>query len=309
MKKILFMLFMCVCMAVAFTSCGSSSEGSNDGSGSDGSDLVGKWQIKGMLNTEDNTPVAIDTIKGTGGIPADYEMILEIDEEMNCTIFNGKVLGKPFKLNDNADGSFSYTNDEGKTTMTVWTEENTIDFIKGDVVLCYGTEGKTVSNYFEKMSDSQEEDSSGSSLEEYVLKDGDTITTKDYEFTLDGVEFSHEVFPSDTSGYYYSYPADSGKVYIDVKAKVKNLMERDIRIDELYTCTATYDSKYSYTGFPIVDVGSRFDWVDNYSAATPLSTADTHYLIECPEEVESSDKPLVVSISLADGITYMYKIR
>lgn len=308
MRRKLFAILLCVCMAFVFTACGGSSDGSSETS--DGSDLVGKWQIKAIQDTNSNSPVSLADLKADGSVDSDYEMIIQIDKDLNCTIFNGtrSTSEHPVELTDNGDGSFRYSakDDSG---FNVWVEENTVDFINGDTVLCYSSEGKEVGSYFEKMKDNGKDGSEESSLDEYVLKEGDTKITDDYEFTLNSVELSYEVLPTDTSSGYTSYPADSGKVYIDVQADVKNLMQRDICIDELYTCTAKYDGEYKYTGFPIVDTGNSFDWVDSYTAATPLETAKTHYLIECPKEVDTSDKSLTVSITLADGTTYSYIVR
>lgn len=141
------------------------------------------------------------------------------------------------------------------------------------------------------------------------LKPNETIKIEDYEFTLSKVEFSYDVKPSDTSGMYMSYQAESGKVYINSIIKIKNLMQRNIRIDELYTVSAVYSDKYNYQGFVVVDDGNDFDWVSSYSAASPLETATTHGLIDCPKEVATSANSLYVDFVLADGITYRYTIR
>ena len=130
------------------------------------------------------------------------------------------------------------------------------------------------------------------------LSIGETVTTDDYELTVNSIDFSYEVSPSDTSGVYTSYPADSGKVYIDIKANFKNLMPRDILIKELPTATVTYNDQYKYTGFAIVDRGNSFDWARNYVVATPLSTEIIHILVECPKEVATSDGSVVVSIMM-----------
>lgn len=137
---------------------------------------------------------------------------------------------------------------------------------------------------------------------------GDTICTEDYELTVTGIKMSYEVLPSQTGSVYTSYPAESGKVYIDVEATVKNTMQRDIRIEELFKASAVYDGKYPYTGFTIVDDGNRFDWVDHYVAATPLETCIAHSLIECPVEVDNSGKPVVVYIELKDSV-FEYVLR
>lgn len=137
---------------------------------------------------------------------------------------------------------------------------------------------------------------------------GDTIIAADYEFTLTNVEFSYEVLPPNTSSVYTSYPADSGKVYIDVSADLKNTMERNIRIDELFTVSACYDGKYQYPGFTVVGDDNQFIWASSYTAALPLETCQAHGLIECPVEVDTSGKSVVVTIVI-DGVSYEYALR
>ena len=63
---------------------------------------------------------------------------------------------------------------------------------------------------------------------------GQTVETKDYTFTLRNVELTYEVLPPNTSSVYTSYTAESGKVFVHVEADVKNVMQRDLRIDELF---------------------------------------------------------------------------
>lgn len=143
-----------------------------------------------------------------------------------------------------------------------------------------------------------------------IIALGDTIITNEYEFTLNKIEFSYEILPEKTNRVYTSYPAEKGKVYIHIDGQLKNLMKRDIRIDELFTPFAVYDDGYVYNGFVIVNDGDNsFDWVGSYSAASPLATCHVHGLIEVPIDLEESDKTLIVSVKLSDGISYQFNYR
>ncbi len=137
---------------------------------------------------------------------------------------------------------------------------------------------------------------------------GEMVTTTDYEFTLKNVELTYEVLPSDVSSVYSSYVADSGKVYVHVEADIKNIMQRDLRINELFDPSILYDGKYPYTGFVAVDDNNRFDWVGSYVAATPLETCTAHGIIECPVEVDTSGNSIVVSLEIGET-TYEYVLR
>lgn len=140
------------------------------------------------------------------------------------------------------------------------------------------------------------------------LSVGDTITTNDVEFTVNSIDFSYEVKPTDTHSVYSSYQADSGKVYIDVKANIKNLMQRDIRVEELPTVTAVYDGKYPYEGFTVVDTGNSFDWAGSYIAANPLETVTIHCIVDCPEEVSTSGKSVTLTFHIGQEV-YEYTMR
>lgn len=141
-----------------------------------------------------------------------------------------------------------------------------------------------------------------------LMELGDQIITDNYEFTLENVSFSYDVQPSDTSSVYMSYPAESGQVYVDIRASYKNISERDQCIRDLPIPIVNYDTKYSYTGYPTVDTGNNFDWVSSYVAATPLQTIKYVGMVDCPEEVKTSELPVLV-VFVVDGVTYQYNLK
>lgn len=139
------------------------------------------------------------------------------------------------------------------------------------------------------------------------IKKGDKITTDDYEMTVKNIKFTSEVDAPDKSYGYSYYKPDSGNVFIDVVADVKNLMESDITLDDMYTATATYDDNYNYDGFIVEEDGSTFNISDSMGVAAPLTKCRTHYIIECPKEARDSDKDVIVTIT-AGGKNYTYKM-
>ena len=142
------------------------------------------------------------------------------------------------------------------------------------------------------------------------IRIGETITTKDYTFTLNNVELTYELKPVNTCDWYTSYPAESGKIYIHVDGTYYNTSKRDVCIRDLFVPKANYNDGYRYEGFAVIDDGDTgFDYVGSYIACTPLESCHYHGLIECPEAIESSNAPLYVTFTLADGVTYKYNIR
>ena len=139
---------------------------------------------------------------------------------------------------------------------------------------------------------------------------GQTISTKYYDFTLNNVEIIYQLNPKNIRGYYRYYAAESGKIYIHIDGVFYNTSKRDFSIEDLFVPKANYNNGYKYEGFVIIDDGdSDFDWISSTIACTPLTSCHYHGLIECPEIIESSDAPLYVSLSMADGVTYQYIIR
>lgn len=163
---------------------------------------------------------------------------------------------------------------------------------------------------------STEVSEAGESEEETEVKEeasttiniGDTITTENREVLINSIDFSYKVEPEDTSGYYNYYSADSGKVYIVMDADIKNLQKSDINCDKVMKVTADYNNGYSYSAFSIVEDKSLGFNYSNINSISPLETMGMRYLIDCPEEVATSDAPLIITISI-DGENYNYQMR
>lgn len=121
---------------------------------------------------------------------------------------------------------------------------------------------------------------------------------------------SYDVMPETPDRYYTHYPAESGKVYIHVDADIKNTQKQSIVCDSCYDVQADYDDGYTYSGFAIAEDGGDGDFTyANISSVKPLETRGVHNLVECPQEVEESDKPLYIIITMSDGAQYRYDIR
>lgn len=137
---------------------------------------------------------------------------------------------------------------------------------------------------------------------------GDIITTDKFEVTINNIEFSYDVLPNDTSAFYMHYPADSGKVYIHIDTDVKNLQKQNIVCDSIMNVTADYDNGYTYTSQAIPEDASLGFNYANITSIDPLETLGVRYLIDAPQEVDESDKPLFLIFDV-DGNKYQYTMR
>ena len=145
-----------------------------------------------------------------------------------------------------------------------------------------------------------------------LLAVGETVTSDDFEFTLNKIDFTYELLPEDTSSVYTSYTPASGKTYIHIDGTFYNKAKRDYCIRDLPVPSADYDNGYTYDGFALVLDPSRkssFVWASHRVACTPLETAHYHGLIECPKVVDESDAPLFVTLTMPDGKIYKCIVR
>lgn len=141
------------------------------------------------------------------------------------------------------------------------------------------------------------------------IKLGQTISTEDYDFTLNKVELSYRVEPDYKPSYYHYYDAPENEIYVYVNASIKNKKKMSVDCDTIYTATVDYNDGYTYDGFHIADDYDGDFTYANITDIDPLQTLGVHSLISCPEEVETSDAPLFVTIKIRGGEEYKYTIR
>lgn len=181
------------------------------------------------------------------------------------------------------------------------------------IIGCGGTEkntdtsSKSESNV--EQTDKKEQKEEEKKIEETKnITVGQTINTDNFDLTLNKVELTYDVLPDDTSGFYTHYPADSGKVYINVDVDVKNNQKQDLPCDEILTVVADYNNGYTYNANPIVEDSQMGFTYANITSITPLETKGMRYLIDCPQEVEQSQNPLFLTFSI-NGEKYKFTIR
>ncbi|EJU21174.1 putative lipoprotein [Peptoanaerobacter stomatis] len=144
--------------------------------------------------------------------------------------------------------------------------------------------------------------------EEKKIEVGQTITSSSAEITIKKIEFSYDVLPDDVSGFYTHYPAEKGHVYIHVDTDVKNIQKQQLEADDILTVTADYNNGYQYSGDPIPEDSSTGFTYANITSIDPLSTLGVRYLIDCPQEVEESQNPVILKFMI-DNEEYVYKMR
>lgn len=136
------------------------------------------------------------------------------------------------------------------------------------------------------------------------IKVGDTINAENFaDLMFTGIEYTNDLLPSNTSGYYRHYEIDNtSNTYLVVKFDITNYMDSARDCDTFAGVKALYMNKYTYTGFVVVEDtdGKGFS---SYEDISPLSTRHFYYLIEVPTAVV--DKELNLTISF-NGQEYTY---
>ena len=136
------------------------------------------------------------------------------------------------------------------------------------------------------------------------IKVGDSVEETDYAtLVFNGIEYTNDLLPSNTSGAYSHYEIDNASnTYLVVKFDVTNYMSSDRDCESFVGIEALYLDKYTYTGFVVVedDDGKGFS---SYEDISPLSTRHFYYLIEVPKTVIENDVTLTISFN---GKEYTY---
>jgi hypothetical protein len=120
--------------------------------------------------------------------------------------------------------------------------------------------------------------------------------------------FGEKILPPNTSGYYTYYEAKSpSSTYMDIVMEIKNLDTMIKAAEDFASVSILYDNKYTYQASPIL-VDNNGDFTLAFYGIEPLLKSEVHYLVEVPNEVQNSLKPLELIIK-APGKEYHYKYR
>ena len=186
-------------------------------------------------------------------------------------------------------------------------DEKTVSVTKTEKSEISDTKKSTVTKSSGTVTSNKEDKSHEEKIKEIMA--GETVSTEKYDFTVNRVEFSYRVEPDTPPSWYTYYDAPDNEVYIYLNASVKNKQKNSVECDEIYSVTADYDDGYTYKGFNIADDTDGDFTYANITSVEPLQTLGVHNLTACPKEVETSDKPLFLIITLKDGTKLKYTIR
>lgn len=138
-----------------------------------------------------------------------------------------------------------------------------------------------------------------------TLTVGQTVEKEDFAtMVFNGIAYTDDLLPSNTSGSYRHYQVDSASnTYLVVKYDITNLQSSAKDADTFVGIKATYQGKYTYTGFVVVEEedGAGFS---GYEDIAPLTTRHFYYLIEVPKTVTENETELTFFFG---GQEYLYR--
>lgn len=125
---------------------------------------------------------------------------------------------------------------------------------------------------------------------------GTPVENPDFaNMTLTKVEYTEDLMPSNTAGYYTHYPVENtSNIYLALHFNITNLQSNAKREDTFVSATATYMDKYNYTGFVIVE-DSDGGGFSQYEDISPLSERHFVCLIEVPKTVMENPAALDIN--------------
>lgn len=144
--------------------------------------------------------------------------------------------------------------------------------------------------------------------EKKVLEIGQKIENENFEVLIKNIEFSYDVLPDDTSGFYSHYPAEQGEVIVHIDTDVKNLAKQGLEVEDIMKVEVDYNDGFKYDCNPIPeDSATGFSYA-NIVDIEPLKTLGVRYLAHCPQEVADSENPVNLIFEIKDEV-YTYKMK
>lgn len=124
------------------------------------------------------------------------------------------------------------------------------------------------------------------------------ITVDDVaSFELLGTNYTADVLPPNTSGFYTHYPIDdpSNNVYFVVYCNLTNYSSSAIRADDMISVKAVFDGKYKYTANMVLEEkdGTGFDYA-SITSIDPLEARKGVFMFDIPKKVQDMNCELSI---------------
>lgn len=116
-------------------------------------------------------------------------------------------------------------------------------------------------------------------------------------FMLLDTNYTADVLPPNTSGFYTHYPIDdpANDIYFVVYCNLTNISASDIGADDMISMKAIFDGKYEYNANMALEEkdGTGFDYA-NITSIAPLETRKGVFMFEVPKSVQDMSVELSI---------------
>ena len=129
------------------------------------------------------------------------------------------------------------------------------------------------------------------------------------EISPESINIARDVYPAKPYDYCLYFTAGAGKQFIDLCVRYKSFTDRAVLADKLISATLTYNEKYNYNAFDIIEQDSRGTFsYNNITYVEPLTNDYLHYLFEVPDEVANSKEPITITLKV-DSYSYTIAVN
>lgn len=137
----------------------------------------------------------------------------------------------------------------------------------------------------------------------------DKVKSNMVEMKLKKVSFKKDIVPEYKIGTYVHYPAGEGRIYLEVKTKMKNLLKEDLACEDIATVTLRTETGESYMAFVVPETAARGISDDPSYPIQSGKTSGVRYVIDCPAELETSKDGMKLYFEFSDEEVYEYTIK
>ena len=133
-----------------------------------------------------------------------------------------------------------------------------------------------------------------------TFQKGSDLKSDDLDIKIKDIKFTEDVLPDNTKGFYTHYPADKGKVFLEIDTDVKNNNKQKILVEKIGKINVNYNNGYKYDGWLIPEDSQTVFSYANIKSIDPLEKLGVRWVVDLPEEVGKSNKPLKITLTIGN---------
>lgn len=133
-----------------------------------------------------------------------------------------------------------------------------------------------------------------------TFEKGSELESDNLDVKIKYIKFTEDILPDNTKDFYTHYPADKGKVFLEIDTDVKNNNKQKILVEKIGRINVDYNNGYKYDGWLIPEDSQTGFSYASIESIDPLEKLGVRWVVNLPEEVEKSNKPLKITLTIGD---------